>query len=336
MANKCIWMVRAGRGAEYVDDFLEVGLVAIGFDGAGDVSSDTDKAEVEANLAKANPSDSKGKNAMSAAQIKRYYSEIGVGDAVTTYDPSQRIYFLGEVLSDVEHRDHALNRVRRVKWTHKVARDSLTTSTRNTLGAISTLFLVRDDAAADMWAHAKLIESQIEEAGDTVASLESTDDDKFLMEEAATKANEFIEDRIARLDWEQMQDLVAEILTAMGYRARVSPKGADRGVDVFASPDGLGLQEPRIFAEVKHRPGTTISADQVRAFLGGRQPGDRCLYVSTGGFTKDARYEAERSSIPITLITLPQLRELVVEYYDSLRPTGASLIPLQRIYWPSS
>ena len=28
---------------------------------------------------------------------------------------------------------------------------------------------------------------------------------------------------------------------------------------------------------------------QLRSFLGGSSIGDRCLYVSTGGFTKDAR-----------------------------------------------
>ena len=28
---------------------------------------------------------------------------------------------------------------------------------------------------------------------------------------------------------------------------------------------------------------------EVRSFLGGRKTGDRCLYVSTGGFTREAR-----------------------------------------------
>ena len=60
-----------------------------------------------------------------------------------------------------------------------------------------------------------------------------------------------MEDRIASLDWEQMQELVAEILEAMCFKTDVSPRGSDRGTDVFASPDGLGLNEPRIFVEVK-------------------------------------------------------------------------------------
>jgi restriction system protein len=59
------------------------------------------------------------------------------------------------------------------------------------------------------------------------------------------RANEFIEDQINDLDWKQMQELVAGILRAMGYRTTVSEPGPDRGVDVFASRDGLGLEEPR-------------------------------------------------------------------------------------------
>ena len=95
-----------------------------------------------------------------------------------------------------------------------------------------------------------------------------------------------------------MEHFVAGLLRAMGYRTTVSPTGADRGVDVFASPDGLGLEEPRVFVEVKHRRTEAMGAQALRSFLGGRTAGDRCLYVSTGGFTKDARYEADRSAVP--------------------------------------
>ena len=42
------------------------------------------------------------------------------------------------------------------------------------------------------------------------------------------------------------------------------------------------------------------------------------MYVSTGGFTKDAHYEAERSNVALTLITLPRLRELLLERYEQL------------------
>jgi restriction system protein len=89
-----------------------------------------------------------------------------------------------------------------------------------------------------------------------------------------------------------MEELVAALLRAMGYKARVTPKGPDRGRDVVASPDGLGFQHPRVFAEVKHRPKDSMGAERIRSFLGGLREGDCGLYVSTGGYTKDAHYEA--------------------------------------------
>ena len=86
--------------------------------------------------------------------------------------------------------------------------------------------------------------------------------------------------------------------------------------------------------EVKHRVGTKIDVPEIRSFVGGRRPGDRCLYVSTGGFTKDARYEADRSSVPLTLVALSELRELVVSHYEKFDEVGQATLPLRRIYWP--
>ena len=214
----------------------------------------------------------------------------------------------------------------------------MNSSTRNSLGAISTLFAIRDEAVADLDGNKVPFGSdpaatEVTEKSTDVLKVERNS--RELFEEGVAKSAEYIEDRISALNWEEMQDLVAEILRAMGYRTRTSPRGADRGIDIFASPDRLGLEEPRIFVEVKHRRGTQMGAQDIRSFLGGRQQGDRCLYVSTGGFTKDAKYEAERSAIPITLITLPQLRELLVEHYDKMGPTGTALVPLERIYWPA-
>ena len=166
---------------------------------------------------------------------------------------------------------------------------------------------------------------------DALADTEQLDVEDVL-QEYISQAEQLIEDKIALLDW---QELVAGILRSMGYRTRVSEPGPDRGVDVSASPDGLGLMEPRIFVEVKHR-GERVGAQLIRAFLGGRRQGDRCLYVSTGGFTTDARYEAERSSIPITLISMPELRELLVDYYEALDSVSRSLVPLRKLFLPVS
>jgi hypothetical protein len=59
-------------------------------------------------------------------------------------------------------------------------------------------------------------------------------------------------------DPDELQDLVAGVLRAMGDKTRVSPPGADRGVDILASPEGFGFEQPRIIVERKHRTRTAI------------------------------------------------------------------------------
>ncbi len=332
-----MWMVRAGRGGENIDDFINREVVA--FDGAllGKLSPAVTKDELLKLYAEKYPSEKEGSRASWASQLLRLITEAKVGDEVVCSDRDRRRYILGKITSEYEwlpDEDGRNPHVRRVKWTHEVARDSLSAATRNTLGSVLTVFKVNPDAAKDLLTFAVPMGTL------TPAVVKPKDQEKnaealgLITEETFAKAGEFIEDQIDALGWEEMQELVAGILRAMNYRTTVSEPGPDRGVDVFASPDGLGLEEPRIFVEVKHR-NQQIGSKEIRAFVGGRKKGDKCLYVSTGGFSKDAFYEAERADVAITLITLPRLRKLVVEFYDKLDAETRAMVPLRRLYWPA-
>lgn len=337
MTGKQIWVVRAGRGAAYAEDFVSNSLVAIGWSQLGELPAEVTKEDLLERLARAFPEEKEGSRGVWASVIYRFLNEIAVGDEVATYDRDQRLYYLGFIKGGVEAIDHeVLPRARRVDWQQVVRRDDLKVSTRNSLGSIGTLFSLNSEASEDLRKNAFAIgEERPPKGGGEQGEDEDGDGDDGLLKDVLARADEFIEDRIARLDWSDMQELVAGLLRAMGYRTKVSEAGPDRGVDIFASPDGLGLEEPRIFVEVKHRTGTAMGAQAIRAFLGGRKPGDRCFYVSTGGFTKDARYEAERSSVPLMLVGLPELRELVVEHYENLDASTTALVPLKRLYWPT-
>ena len=78
-----------------------------------------------------------------------------------------------------------------------------------------------------------------------------------------------------------------------------------------------------------------VDSKAVRSFVGGRRKGDKCLYVSTGGFSKDAHYEADRAEVALTRVTLPRLRQLVVDFYDKLDAETRAMVPLRRLYWPA-
>ncbi len=77
-----------------------------------------------------------------------------------------------------------------------------------------------------------------------------------------------------------------------------------------------------------------MGASQIRSFTGGLRQGHKGIYVSTGGFTKEAKYEAERSKEPVTLIVLDDLVDLITQYYDNFDSEVKSLVPLVKIYWP--
>lgn len=336
-----MWMVRAGQNGVHASDFLDGGYASVGFDEElGVLPPAMSREQLIERLTQLHPARKRGAIVNAAGQLHRFHFEVERGDSVITYDPAKRRYLLGTVEGDVEHvldGPHGHPYRRRVAWQARVSRDALSVTTRNTLGSTLTLFLLNDDAAADLRQRAVALDAP----ADASVTERLTDDANgevaltTMLGDAVSRANEFIEDLIAGLDPGQMEELVAGLLRAMGYKTRTSPKGPDRGVDIFASPDGLGLQEPRIFVEVKHR-GASMGAPELRAFLGGRRAGDRCLFVSTGGFTKEALYEAERASIPLTLIDLPSLRELLVEHYDALDTATRALVPLTRIYWPAA
>ena len=347
---KPFWMVRAGRDSVYVDDFLSEKVVAIGWPDLGELPRDIDKARLTELYQRIHPGDSAGSVANGVGQIVRFRDEIKIGDGIVTYDRDKRLYYLGAIAGAESWQPQKianLPRARAVEWTQKVPRDALSQPTRNTLGAIQTLFSINADAVADLSSHAQALDAvsdgnassvtlpvpaSVVESQSEIVEEESAAADS--LEVAVESAEQAIEERIVRLDWEKMQELVAGVLRAMGYRTSVSPRGADQGVDIFASPDGLGLQEPRIFVEVKHRPNTSMGSAEVRSFLGGRSAGDKCLYVSTGGFTREARYKAQRANVPIQLLGLTELRRLVVDYYEELDEPTRRLIPLRRVYIP--
>lgn len=154
------------------------------------------------------------------------------------------------------------------------------------------------------------------------------------LEDIESVAFERIKDVVAGLDWDEMQELVAVILRAMGYKTQVSLPGPDRGKDIVASPDGFRFEHPRIVVEVKHRGGQ-MDSKAIRSFLGGRHKDDRGLFVSTGGFSKDAYYEADRAAVPLTLWTMDMLVRALVEHYNSTDAETKRLVPLKRLYVPA-
>ncbi|MGE8648270.1 restriction endonuclease [Bifidobacterium breve] len=276
--------------------------------------------------------------AMITGQVHRFGSVMQTGDDVVTYSPEERLYHIGSVtggciIEDTTGDDEHDSRYSRpVIWRTVASRDKLADTSKNSLGTIATLSQIGDDVFADLTAAAGTSDDS-PSAPAQAADNETTDDDET-RRITANKGIEKIKDRIVALSWEDMESLVAGLLRAMGYRTTLTSKGGDQGRDVIASPDGLGLTSPRIIVEVKHR-GNPMGAPAVHSFIGGLHDSDKGLYVSTGGFTKEALYEAERARVPVTLLNLDQFARVFVDNYETTDLETSALLPLTRIYWPA-
>ncbi len=78
-----------------------------------------------------------------------------------------------------------------------------------------------------------------------------------------------------------------------------------------------------------------MGSQDLRSFISILRPRHKGLYVSTGGFTKDARYEADRASNnQVSLIDSDELVNLIIRYYDNFDAEARSILPLRKIYWP--
>lgn len=326
-----IWKIIAGDGNRYIQDFEQEQCIAIGWLESKDLSNARTEQELANLYDETYPDGNASVRGNSLACISKFRFAMQVGDVVISYNPGTREYLWGEITGDYMYQPGRIGdypHTRNVDWKQRISRDDLSKPTRNSLTTLLTITRPNENV------HLELLGILSGKAAP------STDQEEIGGEEVefrnqVGKAHELVKDRLTKLDWEEMQDLVAAILRAMGYKTRISPAGPDKGKDVIASPDGLGLEHPRIKVEVKHRK-QQMGSQEIRSFLGGLRPGDSGLYVSTGGFSREAEYEAERANIPITLIDLDILAGLLVQHYDKLDTEGRALVPLTRIFWPTS
>lgn len=154
------------------------------------------------------------------------------------------------------------------------------------------------------------------------------------LEEAEESAWTEVETHLAEMNPYDFQQLVAGLLRGMGYHVSwVAPPGPDRGIDIVAFADPLGISGPRIKVQVK-RSGDRIAVKEVRSFFAVLADSDIGLFVSAGGFTKDAEDEARHQERRrVMLVDLRRLFDLWVEHYAKIPEEHRRLLPLRPVYF---
>ena len=130
----------------------------------------------------------------------------------------------------------------------------------------------------------------------------------------------------------EFEEFVADLLVAMGYKARVTQKSADGGIDVLAHRDPLGLEPPLIKVQCKHSEASKGAPD-VQQLTGTLAPGgsELGLFVTLGSYSKDAR-ALERTRSDLRLVSGDDVVDLIAENYEQLDPKWQRLIQLRRVF----
>lgn len=153
------------------------------------------------------------------------------------------------------------------------------------------------------------------------------------LQDIEQRAADGIRAKIQSLNPYEMQDLVAALLRGMGYFTPfIAPKGRDGGVDVIAYQDPLGANHPRIKVQVKHRenPASVQEIRELAGLLG--KDGDIGMFVSTGGFTKDAKDLQRTAHVHIETIDVDRFASLWQDFYGRLQDEDKELLRLKSVY----
>jgi len=326
-----VWVVRAGKGGVWANEFEQRGEMVVGFAPVPDLTGATRQRVME--LARAEFGEKGGSNA--GGQLDAFANQIAADDLVITPERDTRELLYGRAsgqyrfLAEPAFADH--RHARGVEWLGRRDRDMLPERALFSLGSTLTVFKPEpQDGIAHFLLTGEVDPGRFDvdgaggEPGEAVLASTAAD-------EQENRNKELIAKRIRDLGWAETQELVAGVLRALGYATQVSLPGADGGVDVIACQDPLFLRPPVVKVQVKARPETNSPPSEVRALLGILDPDDRGIFVSTGGFTGSTEKEVDGNR-RVQLLGMDRLVELVLEHYDALDDEVRSLIPLRRIW----
>ena len=144
-----MWMVRAGENAFLINDFKDLGIVAIGWS-MGDLT-DTNLNEIKRKVKEFWGGSNKSV-AMQAGQINRFVNKFKIGDYVLSYNPVNRNYLVGKITSDYYfsdklsklHENINFDNIRDVEWFGEVNRDNLNQQTAKPLQSATTIFKIHE------------------------------------------------------------------------------------------------------------------------------------------------------------------------------------------------
>ena len=306
--------------------FLTESVIAIGWEELGDLSSlPKTKDAIKNKYQVVFPTAKKMNVANCVGSISRFVIDMQIGDYIVFPSKYNREINLGVIESDYYFDSSAkiYNHRRKVKWLKHLPRTAFSQGALYEVGAFTTCFEIKNYTDEFLQALEKdfktqKAESSIDETIERTAADIQNNTCDFILKELSRKQKGY-----------DLEDFVADLLRAMGYRATVSPKGGDGGVDITAYKDEL---PPRILVQVKSQDGD-IKEATIQSLKGAMKEGDYGLFVTLSNYTANALKYLESTPI-IRGINGEELANLILKYYDKLPDRCKKIVPLSAVYIP--
>lgn len=308
--------------------FLQKDVIAIGWKEIGDLSKI--KAERDAfkeKYAQVYPNAKKGSIANGAGMLYRFACEVQVGDYVVFPSKIDRKINIGIVEGNYEYNPDAVEYVQqhKVKWLKHLPRTAFSQGALYEVGSAMSFFSIKNYSDEYLSALEKNFKKEdISNDSEEDESVGATAD------EIIESTKDFILKELSKnLKGYDLEQFVADLLNAMGYRTSVSAHGGDSGIDITAYKDEL---PPRILVQVKSQDGD-IKESTIQSLKGAMREGDYGLFVTLSNYTKNAQKYLDSTPI-IRGINGTELVDLILKYYEELSEKYRKMIPLKKVFIP--
>lgn len=338
---KRLWLVRLGKHGEFENRALEESVLTIGFGIAHDVSHLRDRDMLIEEMARLHPDDKRNTHKNLAAQVNQFLNVAEVGDLVISPMKTTSTIAIGRISGPYTAGPNG-EAQRPVDWLKTdLPRDTFRQDLLYSFGAFMTVCEISRNNALE---RVKAVLTSGRDPGDGAKPEKIYKNHQTPPEETEEASDQLIDlNRIARDQIERriasvfvghdFTALVAAVLRAQGYRTRVSPPGADNGIDIVAGSGQLGLESPRIVVQVKSGS-MVVDQQTLQGLIGSVQDtqADHGLVVSWGGYTSAVRRRLNELYFRVRLWGREELVDNLLANYDKLPEGIRAELPLKRTW----
>lgn len=331
MADGTLWAIHHSGGLP----LIEMDSVRIGWPDAGDLTGLPDDREaIKAHLRDRFSDNSEGWVANAAGQLLRFRHVMQVEELIVYPQKSDRTVNIGRITGDYLFDPQTSPRYpssRSVEWIERgIPRDAFTQGCLYTLGSAMSVFTVKTHKAEIL---AKLGVKIPPGESPAEPNDESPEGDEPTAERISESTRDYILKTFnGALKGHGFAQWCGWLLETLGYTARVSPPGADGGVDIFATEDPLGVKRPLLKVQCKSGTGAVSSAD-VQALNGTLADSELGLFIALGGFSSPAK-QAATGMPKMRLIESDELVDLILDHYPELGDEAKAALGLRQVWVP--